>query len=95
MDMRRGLTYLGDPDVFGTGHCNVRVLLQRGEVGEVIPSLKGHASMLRGLHQVISKVCSSHGNDFLPLILKLQTPRGKNKCIWVYITFEYSFWVEF
>lgn len=86
MDMRRGLTYSGDPDVFGTCHCNVRVLLRRGEVD---------ANMLRCLHQVISKVCSSHGNDFLPLILKLQMPREKNKCIWVYITFEYSFWVEF
>lgn len=46
------------------------------------------------LRWVISKVCSSHGNDFLSIVLKLQTPWGPNKHIYVSMTCEYSFWGE-
>ena len=41
MEIKRGMACSGDPNVFCACHCNVWVMLLRGEVRKVITFLKG------------------------------------------------------
>ena len=41
MEMRRCMAYSEDPGVFCACHCNVGVMLLRGEAGKVITLMKG------------------------------------------------------